>query len=391
MTQRDICAPGVSPQYISKVERGERTPSVKALRKLAAKLGVSAQFLETGHDLVEAELRAFRLDDAELAIRLGEASSDVESTLAALLDEADGAGDSRAATRARLILGAIASQRGHHERAIGELEQAILEPWVDPSTHADAYATLGHSYVAVGKGDEAAALFRRCLEALDARRPYDAATATRFATYLSFVFVDLGLLDQAREAVETALRHADVSRDPYTTIRLHWSKARLAASAGEFDLAQASVKRAIALLEMTEDTAHLARAHLLAAEISLWDDDPMSVAEHLDSASKLLPHGADVEDRAFLLIQQAFHTARTGDPAAAIDHANNAIQILADHDDPTIRGRAHWALAEAFTAAGATSSARAEFMRASELIPPGSKHADRLLEAWQQAVSTEVS
>ena len=35
LTQRDIAAPGVSAQYISKVERDQRTASVKALRKLA--------------------------------------------------------------------------------------------------------------------------------------------------------------------------------------------------------------------------------------------------------------------------------------------------------------------------------------------------------------------
>ena len=48
LTQRDLIAPGVSAQYISKIERGQRNASVKALRRIAPKLGITAQFLETG-------------------------------------------------------------------------------------------------------------------------------------------------------------------------------------------------------------------------------------------------------------------------------------------------------------------------------------------------------
>lgn len=48
LSQRDLSSPGVSYAYISRIEAGARTPSVKALRKLAVKLGVSVQFLETG-------------------------------------------------------------------------------------------------------------------------------------------------------------------------------------------------------------------------------------------------------------------------------------------------------------------------------------------------------
>jgi transcriptional regulator with XRE-family HTH domain len=48
LSQRDLSAPGVSYAYISRIEAGARTPSVKALRSLAQKLGVSVEQLETG-------------------------------------------------------------------------------------------------------------------------------------------------------------------------------------------------------------------------------------------------------------------------------------------------------------------------------------------------------
>ena|SRR6266571_7109270 len=48
LSQRDVSSPGVSYAYISRIEAGARTPSVKAMRQLAEKLGVSIEYLETG-------------------------------------------------------------------------------------------------------------------------------------------------------------------------------------------------------------------------------------------------------------------------------------------------------------------------------------------------------
>ena len=51
LSQRELAAPGVSYAYISRIEAGTRQPSVKALRRLAVKLNVSADYLERGSDL----------------------------------------------------------------------------------------------------------------------------------------------------------------------------------------------------------------------------------------------------------------------------------------------------------------------------------------------------
>src|SRR5687767_10179480 len=65
-SQRQLSAPGISYAYISRIEAGTRQPSVKALRKLAAKLAVSAEYLETGVDLAPREDRELRLAAAEV-------------------------------------------------------------------------------------------------------------------------------------------------------------------------------------------------------------------------------------------------------------------------------------------------------------------------------------
>lgn len=70
MSQRDLSSPGVSYAYISRIEAGARTPSVKALRKLSEKLGVTVEYLETGRDetLVD-DLLAELFDRTGLPVR----------------------------------------------------------------------------------------------------------------------------------------------------------------------------------------------------------------------------------------------------------------------------------------------------------------------------------
>src|SRR5438105_5625875 len=81
LSQRELASPGVSYAYISRIEAGARRPSVKALRRLAPKLGVSVKYLETGRDLSDRDQRELRLSDAELELRLGQ---NVEGTERAL-------------------------------------------------------------------------------------------------------------------------------------------------------------------------------------------------------------------------------------------------------------------------------------------------------------------
>src|SRR5437773_5367702 len=87
LSQRDLSSPGVSYAYISRIEAGARTPSVKALRKLAEKLGVSVEYLETGRDVRDVDDRELRLTDAELRLRLDEHTEEAERLLKGVLDE----------------------------------------------------------------------------------------------------------------------------------------------------------------------------------------------------------------------------------------------------------------------------------------------------------------
>ena len=82
LSQRDLSSPGISYAYISRIEANARTPSVKALRKIAGKLGVTVEHLEKGEPtptelgVADAGLDFGALTQAELRkIRNGAAAS----------------------------------------------------------------------------------------------------------------------------------------------------------------------------------------------------------------------------------------------------------------------------------------------------------------------------
>ena len=391
LSQRALASPGIGYAYISRVERGDRRPSLKALRQLASRLGVTVEYLETGTDVAPAEVRELKLGEAELALRLDGDVAAAERALEEVVADALAHGDLRDATRARIGLGLAAAHRGEHARAIELLGDAAGEAWVTPVTHANVFATLGHSYICTGEGVRAAKLLRGALERVLETSAVERATIVRYATYLSYALADGGDLAGARAALDQALGHARAIDDPYTRVRIFWSNARLASLDGDPDMARLSINRAIGLLETTEDTVYLGRAHLLAAEIALTEDDLTAAREHLEDAAVLVDGASELIDRAWLRVQQALVEARDGDPSIAIDHATEAIELLEGHDDRTLRGCGHWALGEALAAAGADGAARKAFREASELIDPADKYAQRFVEAWQRQFPADVA
>src|SRR3954471_442550 len=296
LSQRAIAGPGVSAAYICSIEKGERTPSMKALRVMAKNLGVTAEYLETGTAHPHVDARDLRLSEAELELRLAEDPGATEKPFRSLLREARAAGDEASEIRAQIGLGLIAAHRGEHAEAIERLEAAARAPFVSPLTHPDVFATLGHAYVVADRGKEAAELFGSCLEQV---KSTDHSAYVRFATYLSMALADLGDLAGARAAVADALVHADDPGDAYTRVRLYWSQARLAAMDGEFVAAKRNMGRAIALLETTEDRLHLARAHLLNAEILLAGGDTEEAGEQLRLSESLFDGNEDAQERAW--------------------------------------------------------------------------------------------
>lgn len=385
MSQRDLAGPGVSPAYVSRIEAGTRQPSIKALRVLARKLRVAVAYLETGRDLSDAEDRDMRLSEAELELRLADDPSQAETALGRLLEEAVEVGDASAELRARIGLGLAAAHRSDHRDAVEQLEGVVEMEDVSPVSHPDVYTALGHSYVELGRADLAVALFRRCLAELESLHPGTEAAYVRFATYLSYALSDQGDLAAAREVVNEALERIGDDADLYDQVRLYWSRARLSATAGEPRVALTNIRRAIALLQTTEDTLHLAHARLLYGEFLLAEGRLDEAEEQLRLCEPILGRAGDAQHRATLRAEQAKLAAKRGRGEVAVALAREALQILGDRT-PSEQGRARWALAEGLAAGGEIDAASKEFAEAERLLSGEARYSVQLLQAWSSAL-----
>jgi tetratricopeptide (TPR) repeat protein len=325
LSQRDVAGEGVSFTYVSRIESGQRQPSVKALRVLARKLGVTAEYLETGRDVPSSTAWELAAGDAELELRLGD-TEEAERRFQTLLLEAQVEGEDADADRARVGLALALAGQGRHREATELLDDVLSRGRPAVAERADLYAALGRSYAAAGETPRAVALFRSCLEEIAATPSPDPVLYVRFATYLSYALTDVGDTAAAHEALAGAVARVQGVQDRTTLVRLYWSLARYYAHEGPPARALEYIRKAIALLEAGEDTLYLARAHESCASLLLDQGDPGDAEEHLDVAEALYGElsepalvGSARAERARLGIQTGDLAGARADALAALD------------------------------------------------------------------------
>lgn len=367
LSQRALAGPGVSYAYISRIEGGARRPSVKALRTLARKLGVSADYLETGSEIRDTDARELKIADAELELRLAENPEQAEARLTQLRAEAVAAGDAVASARVEIALGLAAAAAGRNADTIERLEAGLEASSISPAARPDVFATLGHAYSTSGRPDRAVALFERCLDELAELEPEDLSSQIRFTTYLSYALTDLGDLARAQSVLDEVLPRAEQLTDGYSRVRLFWSLARLNDVRGQHAAALNYIRRAMALLEATDDTLHLARAQLLCGDILMSQGRAEEAGPHFDRAEVLFGSSAEREDLVNLYRDQAKRAAMVGRGEEAVERARAALELAGD-EFPHERGNALWSLAEGLALTGDADAAGVAFREAAELL-----------------------
>jgi tetratricopeptide (TPR) repeat protein len=229
------------------------------------------------------------------------------------------------------------------------------------------FSTLGFEYATLGEPERAVELFDECIAQLDAEGGGDPASRLRFSTLLSYALSDMGELERAQDVLEGALDDAEDLTDAYAQIRINWSLARLESMRSRQAPALRYARKALALLEATEDTLHLARAHVLCGSILLLRLSPEQAQSHLDRAEQLLGPRGEASDIASLRTEQAKAAAALGRGAQAVVLAREALEVLGD-DDPAERGQALWALAQGLALEADLGGADVSFREAAELL-----------------------
>jgi transcriptional regulator with XRE-family HTH domain len=328
LSQRQLASRGISYAYVSRIESGQRIPSVRAIRLLARRLGVTPEYLETGVDIAPVEALELRLSDAELRLRLGDHSADARHALQAVLREARRAGESEIAVRAQIGLGLSSLAAGNQREAARYLATAVASPLTSPRTHANVYISLSKALRFMSRAGEAVSVLEEALDALGPQTLEADGTRLRLATYLSYALTDLGRFERARAVLEDI--DAGAALDPHRQVTISWSLARLAYMEGQPRTALREIRRAIILLDHTEDSLELARAHLFAAEVQLWASNVAEAERHLALAARLEGLAADARDLGALHSCQALAHARRGDHERARRLIEHAREELAD-------------------------------------------------------------
>jgi tetratricopeptide (TPR) repeat protein len=362
LSQRELSFPGCSPAYISRIEAGDRIPSLQLLRAMGQRLGVSEDYLATGARAPLVSDRNPMLVDAEVALRL-----DDDDLAGTLYEQAlEGARDNFTRADALEGLGQLAYRRRDHKEAIRLLEQSLELSRVEPAERPGTTAVLARSHAALGNGDAAIELLRQCLERY--RRENDAVNQVRFAVLLGSVLTDAGLFAEAEDVLAEGLGAGRGIRDPITRARLFWSQARLRGEQGEPELAAQYARSALEVLRATEHSGFIALTHKRLA--ILYNDLGRSeeALELLREARPMLAETATPVQAAHFRIEEARALAALGEREKAAATAMEAVGALGD-SQPKDAGRAYSLLGEIFADLGDTT-------RANELL----EHAIEVLE-----------
>jgi tetratricopeptide (TPR) repeat protein len=360
LSQRQLSFPGCSPAYISRIEAGDRIPSLQLLREMGRRLGVSEDYLATGRERHE---EAAKLVDAELALRFGELDLATQ-----LYDEAlEDATNDDERSRALAGLGQVAFQQGDPRRAIERIEEARTASREHLAEQPAAADTLGRAYAMVDELEAAIAVFNDSLSSAESRG--DKVEASRFAVLLANAYIDASNFAAAEELLERALEAAPDSRDPLLRARLYWSHSRLHTLQQDPTQAARYARRALNILEATEHTDYTAFANQLLAHIEVDRHDPEEALEHVARGLELLSESASPVNRALLRLEEARALVQLGKREEAAALALEVAGLLKEAS-PHDAGRGYALVAQVYEQLGDRARAIELYELAAEVLQP---------------------
>jgi tetratricopeptide (TPR) repeat protein len=356
LSQGQLSFPGCTTAYISRLESGARVASLQLVNELAVRLNVSPQWLATGIEPLESV--SPEIVDAEVALRLG-ALDEARRLYTERLQPGDPA---RAAALAGL--GQIAFREERHDEAVARLEEALEALKGDPLLDPGTTETLGRAYAAQGDLERAIALFGNALE--QARGVEAPVEELRFAVLLANCHIDNGAFGEAERTLAGMINLSGAVRDPLVEARLFWSQSRLHVLRGESQLAARYARRALAILERTENDSYVAMAYHLLAYAEIEAGNGPDALDLLTRGRALFGEMTEREDAKFALEEARAHSL-VGDNAAAARAASRALELI-DTIGPGDRGRAYASLGDVFLASGDRERARMTYGMAVDLL-----------------------
>ena len=380
LSQRDLAFDGCSYAYISRVEAGQRIPSMQVLQELGRRLGVSATYLALGTDAPD---HVDPLDAADIACRLGDHGLAEQIYEAVTLEPAPA--PVRLA-RALAGLGEIAFQRGDADVAAHLFEAALAEPALGRAGASAIADRLGRIYALRGEHERALGIYEK--ELVEAARLNDQAALMRFSTLLANAVLDAGNTGRAQELLGQALAVADQVQDPFDRARLWWSQSRLHDSQGQSDLAAHYARLALSVLEETEQMGFAAVAHLLLAYIENERGDGGAALACLERAELVLATSSNRLHWGLFQVERARALLLTGEREEAASVAMGALPLVGDAS-AIDSGRAQALLGDVFRELGDVERAQELYELALETLPGVDRNLLRVYEGLAEILEEQ--
>jgi transcriptional regulator with XRE-family HTH domain len=339
LSQRALAFSGCTAAYVSRIESGARVPSLQLIHEFARRLGVPPEYLATG---AEVDSLPDDLIDAQVALRLGE------------IDRAEQIFRERLEQEPRnpvalAGLGHAAYRREDPATAIDLLEQALALR--DDAAVADptAVETLARAYAGTGALEAAVVLLERAVEQADAHNAI--VEALRFRVLLANALIDSGSVAHAEQILAAAIRESEEMHDPLAAARVYWTQSRLHTHHKDPKLGARYARRALEILERTENDAYVAMAYHLLAYAEIEAGRPEAALEQLEHGREIFGRTMTArEDAKFALEETRALLALDRLPQAArmASYALGKLSAL----DPQDQGRSYILLGEVFHRSG---------------------------------------
>jgi tetratricopeptide (TPR) repeat protein len=366
LTQPALAGRDASVAFLSRIETGQRRPSPELLDVLAARLGVTVEYLVIGEAWQDARRLELQLDHAELSLVGGEAANALTQAREALASSALQAVWG-GAVRARYVEAAALDALG--DPAATTAFQGVLASGPDSTTLLKAATALCRIWREQGQLARAIACAQSALADTPPEMRGSEEGIRLSVTLAAALFMD-GRTAEAAEICDEAIAESERLSSPIARASAYWNASAIRADSGDVAEAIGMARRALHLLENTERVRDIGRLRTQLSEIMLRADPPRiaDAREQLAIADTELDWSeASPTDRArndLVNAQALFMEGET-------DHARQrAISVLGASEDeaPLLGVEALVLLGQIAWSGGEAEQARTWYRRAIQIL-----------------------
>lgn len=272
MTQTDVAGDSMSIAYVSRMESGQRRPTVKALTELARNVGVPIEQLLGPVPPQDADEVRVTLDYAELALESG-SPLEASTRLRESLERVDSCNIEDLSQRARFLQARAQEALGNTEDAIIELED-LLGSRATGVMRIKVGIALSRVHRESGDLGRAVSAGEQILAELERSGLDSCDEAVQLAVTVAAAHFERGDTAHAVRMCHTAIAKAETIGSAAARGSAYWNASSMQARSGEISDAVPLAERALALLGEGGDSRNLGRLRAELGRLQLALDPP---------------------------------------------------------------------------------------------------------------------